>query len=78
MEYATTIENQAVELDGNDWVSVRFVNCSILYRGGPLRIDGVMFDACTFDVADQAANTVAFIRLLNQSGVDIFTQPSLN
>ena len=45
-----TLQGVTQTLDGVEWKNVTFVNSRIRYRGGDLRLDGVHFVHCTFEV----------------------------
>ena len=45
-----TLQSVTQTLDGIEWKNVTFVNSRIRYRGGDLRLDGVHFVHCTFEV----------------------------
>jgi hypothetical protein len=44
------LENGSVVLDGNHARHVRFENCRIIYRGGPVEMEDVVFLNCTFEM----------------------------
>jgi|SRR5208337_1099766 len=61
--YANSLfQGVPVVLDGMDWENDTFINSYIVYRGGPVRLNGVRFINCTFSVA--YANPVAAESLL--------------
>lgn len=45
-----TLQGVTQTLDGVEWKNVTFVNSRIRYRGGDVRLDGVHFVHCTFEV----------------------------
>ena len=51
-----------MKLDGSEFRNCQFKGCAFVYAGGPPpAIAGCNFDSCTWQFADEAANTVAFL-----------------
>jgi hypothetical protein len=44
-------DNFAQELDHGDWVNPVFVHCTIIYKGGEMRITNARFQDCQFQIA---------------------------
>jgi hypothetical protein len=62
--------DQALELDGNEFIGCTFVRCQLIYAGGPLpRFDSCSFDASPFNFHKGAGNALHFLRDLYHAGL---------
>lgn len=49
-------DGATVQLDGTSYRNCRFVRCTLVYRGGPTRVESCsFFPGCTFEFQDNAA-----------------------
>jgi len=53
-------------LDGIDWENVAFINMKIIYRGGSVKLSGVRFINCTFDLPNNQDGA----RIANYAALD--------
>jgi len=64
-----TFRKKTVLLDGNEYISCRFLDCTIEYRGGGnIVLDSNSFQGCRWSFAGEAANTLAFMGSLYAQG----------
>jgi hypothetical protein len=64
-----TFRDQRVELDGNEFASCTFINCTLVFSASaPVTLVGSNFDDCSWTFEGAAANTVGFMRLLYHGG----------
>lgn len=64
---ACTFSAQRVELDGNSYNNVVFVNCIMVFNGSGaegISMVGCSFDNCSWHFEGAAANTLTFINNL--------------
>jgi hypothetical protein len=60
-----TFQDQAVELDFNQFVTCTFNNCHLIIRGlSPLGIENCRFDNCNFHFDGPAAMTLSNLQVL--------------
>jgi hypothetical protein len=61
-----------VVLDNKDLTNVTFINAHIIYRGGPLHLDHVLFVNCTFEAQpDKNASNLLEYAALDQNQLEI-------
>lgn len=56
--------NQRVNIDDDMFKDCTFTECTIIYSGGLVRMEGCTFDTCRWELAGSALNTLNFFGLL--------------
>lgn len=65
MDQLKIIENEIVHLDYRTWHRIRFLNCSIVYKGGGVpNVVECEFVGCLWHFEDEALRTLQFLRYL--------------
>ncbi len=63
------IANDAVVLDGHEFVACEFRDCRMIYKGGEMpRLAQCHFVRCTWQLDEAAQRTVLFLRGVYHSG----------
>lgn len=62
------IEDQTIVLDGKHYTNCTFINCELVFRGGPTVFEGNDLEETSFSFDGAAARTIRFLRGLNQTG----------
>lgn len=63
-------EGQRIQLDGHRFVRNHFVNCVLVYGGGPLQLVENEFRGVSWEFVDAAARTVHLLSSFYQQGGD--------
>jgi hypothetical protein len=61
---------ETIEIDGHEFDGNRFVNCTLVYRGGRIQMRNNTFEGVRWHFDDAAARTVGLLRSFHQSGDD--------
>jgi uncharacterized protein YjbI with pentapeptide repeats len=65
----TKFSNSEIEVDGNQYNNCNFAKCKLVYRGGKIPIfRNSNFDECSWYFADEAGNTLTFVRSMIRAG----------
>ena len=69
LHLGSRFESETVEVDGQDFDTCAFVDCTLVYRGGePPRLSNNAFVSCGWRLEDAALRTIAFLVLLHATG----------
>ena len=63
-----TFVGQRIQIDGHEFIANRFNNCVLVYGGGPLVLNGNIFDNVQWQFIDAAARTVYLLSSFYQQG----------
>lgn len=55
-------------LDGHQWIANKFINCILVYGGGPLSMTGNQLLGVKWEFNDAAARTIALLSSFVQQG----------
>jgi len=66
------IKDKTVQIDGESFRDIEFVNCTIVYAadqhyGTGVDIRDCKFNGCDFKLVDAAADTLAFLTLMSKA-----------
>ena len=69
LHLGSRFENETVEVDGQDFDTCAFVDCTLVYRGGEQpRLSNNTFVSCGWRLEDAALRTIAYLVVLYASG----------
>ncbi len=64
-----TFDDNTIELDGGEFIDCHFMNCKLVYHGtGIPKLKGCRFTSSHFALRGAAANTLKFLKFLNEIG----------
>lgn len=67
-----TLRGQRLQLNGNDFIDCRLINCRLVYSGaGAMALKGTVFVDCTWEYAGDALETVHFLKMLYAMGGEL-------
>lgn len=64
-------ERKKVVLDNLTVRGAEFVECTVLYGGGKIDINGATFDNCKFKFYGAAGNTLSFLKHMDKHSADL-------